>query len=106
MRVQATKKMTGELNKVAKRTGKPYRFEHATMDTDRYKWLVDYDIFSAYDWGDYDINTGKMRAIMVVYDDELYAIPRYITTRELNGIFKTGDTLDNFINRVIDEVEI
>lgn len=106
MRVQATKKMTGELNKVAKRTGKPYRFEHTTMKPNVYEWLVDYDIFNAYDYGDYDISTGLMRAIKVVYPEEFYAIPRYITTRELHGLYESGDTLESFINRVIDEVEI
>ena len=106
MRVSATKTMARELNKAGKKAGVPYRFEHITMDTNAYKWNVDYDVFRAYDYGDYDISTGKMRAIMVVYPSEYYAVPRYLTTYELHGLYKNGDTLESFMDRVLDSVEI
>lgn len=106
MRVQATKTMTRELNKVAKASGIPYRFEYIEVPLDTYKWKVNYDYFEAYDYGDFDISTGKCKAIEVVYPSSWYACPQYITTARLHKVYEAGDTLESFINRVIEDVEI
>lgn len=75
-----------------------------TMSTDIYRMWVTYDIFSAQN--DYDFNAGKYKVLKVVYPDSFYAIPRYITTKELNDEFrkrgiKTANELVNMLNEMI-----
>ena len=106
MRIQATKVMTNALNKGAREYGKEYAFRHITATPQEYERYVDRDLFTAEDYGDYDINTGKFRAIAVVYPDDCYAMPRYLTTRELNREFVKGDTYESYIKRVLESVEI
>lgn len=105
MRIAATNKMTAALNAAARKAGKVYKFAYATMDTGAYAWNVG-DIWSAYDYGDYNGKTGKMRAVRVDYPYDYYAAPRYLTTRELNAAYVAGDTFDKYMSRVIDLVEI
>lgn len=106
MRVAATKKMAGTLNKAAKTAGYPFTFEHFTVGVDTYRAHVDCDVWSAYDYGDFDGATGTMRAIEVIYPSEYCACPQYLTTRRLHGEYRKGDTIESFINRVLESVEI
>lgn len=105
MRIAATKKMVAVLNRAAVAAGKPYKFSYSTLNTGAYAWSVG-DIWAAYDYGDYNSRTGKMRAVRVSYPYEYYAAPRYISTAELSSIYRAGDTLDGFISRVFDRVDI
>ena len=76
------------------------------MPAPAYSTYVDWDIFAAYDHGDYNISTGKFRAIMAMYAPDCYAVPRYITTKELNSLYQAGDTIDSYTERVIDYMTI
>lgn len=105
MRIAATNKMVAALNRAAREAGKSFKFVYATMDTGAYAWNVG-DIWTAYDYGDYNASTGKMRAVRVSYPCDYYAMPRYISTAELNDIYEVGDTLAGYISRVLDWVTI
>ena len=105
MRIAATNKMVAALNRAAVAAGKPYKFSYSTMNTGAYAWYVG-DIWAAYDYGDYNSSTGKMRAVRVSYPCEYYAAPRYISTAELNSIYEAGDTLDGYVGKVLDRVSI
>lgn len=106
MLIAATKKMVNELNKAAKAAGRPEKFRHVTMAPDLYKWNVSMDIFGAYDHGDCNYNTGLVRAIRVEYPADWYACDGYITTKQLNKLYRAGDTVETFTARVLEEIEI
>lgn len=106
MKVQATRVMANALNKGAREHGKAYAFRHITVTPQEYERYIDSDLFTAEDYGDYNASTGKLRAIKVVYPDEYYAMPRYLTTRALNREFVSGDTAESYIKRVLESVEI
>jgi len=113
MKVQATKTMTNALNKELKGTRFDglMRFEWVTMGSDIYTRLVSSnfdDIDNDYNW-----NTGKCRAIKVVYPDGYYAMDNYITTRDLLSLFHSGstlydpgDTVETFAMKVFERYEI
>lgn len=105
MRVQATKTMAKTLNKMAKTAGYPYRFEHFTAGTTAYQQSIG-NVWDAYDYGDFDSATGAVRAIEVIYPSEYCAIPQYLTTKRLHDIYRAGDTIESFVKRVLEEVEI
>lgn len=54
----------------------------ATFNSTQYGFYVG-DTFEAEDYGDYDWTKGTFKAIVVIYPDNFYANPRYLTTKEL-----------------------
>ena len=69
------------------------------MTPDKYSVTVDYDLFRHEQ--DYDIKTGLFKALMIDYNPELYALPRYLTTRDLVSIFRNSDkTYEGFCEGV------
>jgi len=54
-----------------------------------YAWHVHYGgIYHAEDHGDYDWKTGKCKAIQIIYPSDYYAMPQYITSKDLNDYFR------------------
>lgn len=47
-----------------------------------------------------------MRAIRVEYPADWYACDGYITTKQLNKLYRAGDTVETFTARVLEEIEI
>lgn len=95
--------MTKEFNKAFKAKGLEYKAKMVHLTTTEYSWQVG-DPFEAEYNGDY---TDKgYKAIMIKYPDEYYACPRFMSTQELNDIFRKGDTLESFMAKIIDTVEI
>jgi hypothetical protein len=82
-----------------------YKISLVKIPRERYIALVDCDIFA--NDIDYDMRTGNMKAILVEYPIEYYAMPRYVTTRELQRIFRESDhSYDGFKRSLIDNIEI
>lgn len=111
MKIASTKTMADLLNKEAKKMGVSDRhFRYITVPSDTYKMFIDMDIWEAEDNGDYLWQTGKLRAIEVEYPDEYCACNAYLTTKELNRIFKHNrggiETAEDFAKIVIEEMEI
>lgn len=109
MRLKCTKVLASTINKWRKEL----RIESAqlvTMPIERYRMEVDYDVFSAEDYGDTDYDDeGRMivKAIRIDYPCEYYATPRYLTTKELvtewrrmNG--RTMDDLKRIIKNIVE----
>lgn len=103
MRVEASKTMTRELKKAI--TG--YEFCYIELNPDAYSW----NVASIWD-NEIDLKYTKegkpvFRAIKVIYPPEFYAMPYYLTTRELNKIFRNSNkTLEGFMNEVKAAIEI
>lgn len=111
MKIASTKIMATLLNKIAKEMGITDRhFRYITVSPEVYKRYVDIEIYNAYDNGDYNWETGKIRAIEVEYPSEYYANNNYLTTKDLNRIFKryksSIENADDFAKKVIEEMEI
>ena len=105
MRIAATTTMAATLNKEFRRRGWDYKARQVWLKAQQYSWNVG-DIYDAEDYGDYNDEKDAYRAIVVIYPDDYYACPRYITTRDLNRLFSKGDTLDTYAARVAEDCEI
>lgn len=111
MKIASTKAMATLLNKMTKEMGITDRhFRYITLTPEVYKRYVDIEIYNAYDNGDYNWETGELRAIEVEYPSEYYANNNYLTTQELNRIFRwyksSIKNADDFAKKVIEEMEI
>ena len=54
-----------------------------------YGWQVHYDgEYHAEQYGDYDYKTGLCKAIKILYPADYYAMPNYITTKDLKDYYK------------------
>ena len=77
--------------------------EVVEMSENMYRMWVTYDIFAAEK--DYDSSTGMYKAIKLTYPEGYYAMPRYLTTSELNKEFRrmrveTKDELVTMLKRM------
>ncbi len=102
MRVQATKTMAKAINDY---TGKKtFSARYVEMNTDNYKFYVG----SFFDnIMDYNSAKGVMVAIEITYPAEYYAMPRFLTTKDLDRAFRESDrTFEGFMDRVKEECEI
>ena len=103
MRVEATKTLTAWLNNQFKQHNIPYKAVYATMTQREYDWQVG-DTSMEYD---YNFTTGKYRVIKILYPDNYYACPQYLTTTLLLKLARNihGDANLSYKN-IITEIEI
>ena len=94
MKIQVSKVFANFINKTAKELNFSVTAEVVTVSRDYYVINVCYDLFGALDYGDYDVTTGKVKAIMLTYPEEFYACPRFLTTKELNKEFERDGVKD------------
>ena len=104
MQVKVSKTMVKFLNNNLLKS-KGYKAVFNEMTTDQYFLSVSYDIMDHEN--DYNYNTGKMKSIKILYPDNYYAVPRFLTTNDLVKIFKNSDkTVQGFLNELWNEIEI
>ena len=82
MNIKATKTFTKELNKHLTSAKAYYR----ELTRHEYAMQVDYDLYS--NEIDYSPKTGRFSVIQIEYPESYYAMPKHLTTRELNRIFR------------------
>ena len=87
MKVKVSKVFANFINKTAKELNIKVTAKVVEYSQNEYKWNVDYNLFRAYDYGDYNIENGKYKAIMLLYPEEYYATPKFLTTCELTKEF-------------------
>ena len=96
--------MAAAINRAAAAAGMPYKIIHCTMPQKMYAWHVGSAWENETDW---NATTGKMRVIKVLYPDEWYAMPRYLTTKDLQRLaYESDRTYDGFMNTVLKDIEI
>ena len=100
MQVRVTKKMA---NEITKRTG--YSASVVKFTYPEYQQYV--TLYPEYEDSDYDIETELFSAIRILYPEEDYACPKYLTSRDLNRMYylSTG-AIDDFFRVVKKEIEI
>lgn len=107
MKVMVSKTMCRELNKYAQTQPifNQYEFQFDELSRRLYEWNVNMDSYK-YE-NDYQVDKGLFKFIRVVYPDDYYAMPRYLTTNDLERCFQHSDgTYQSFMNEVMREVEI
>lgn len=101
MKVKATHPMV----KLMQQATPNYDIRLVKMTTDQYKMMVDIDIFNHE--ADYNDRTGMMQVIRVGYPANYYAMPRYVTTKDLNRVFRNSDhTIEGFTKALIEDIAI
>lgn len=82
-----------------------YKFYLLKMGIDQYRISVDLDIFE--NESDYSPEKNEMKVLQIVYPSEYYAMPAYLTTRQLNRLFTMSDhTAAGFIEEVRKKIEV
>lgn len=88
MKVKVSKTFAAYINKAAKELGFKVEASVVTMSGRAYKMNVSMDLYEAEGTGDYDYVEDEAKAIRVEYPAEYYAMPKYITTAELNREYR------------------
>ena len=102
MIVVVTKKMADAINKRVSKMG--YTAIMETMTPNEYSIKVG-NVFHHDE--DYNITTGRMQVIMIIYPDNYYAMPHYLTTKELRAAYHNSNgTYDGFMDEIAELVEI
>lgn len=102
MLVAVTKKMADAINKRVKQMG--YAAVIESMTPNEFSIKIG-NVFMHDE--DYDITTGTMQVIKIIYPDSYYAWPRYLTTKELRSIYKNSNrTYEGFMEELAEMVEI
>ena len=106
MRVQVSKTLTTWLNNQFKQHNIPYKAIYTTLSQREYDWQVGDTSMDTLEY-EYNFTTGKYRVIKILYPDNYYACPNYLTTsiliRLAQGIH--GDA-NLFYKNIITEIEI
>ena len=105
MKVQVSKVFASFINQVAKDRNLNFSAEVVEIPSNSYGFLIGH-YWSAYN--DYNAKTGQFRAICIQYPREYYAPNRYISTNELNRLFRFYgvETVDDLSNMIADEFSI
>lgn len=105
MKVKVSKVMADTLNKEAKRQNKLFHFFYTEMDYEHYRYLVDFDVIDHAN--DYNVEKDILKVIKIVYPDNCYCSPNYLTTNDLTKMAQNAkNSYEEFINNVFDNVEI
>ena len=94
MKIKVSKAMAKFINECAKEMGFKVSAKVVEYGMNEYKWNVDYDLFRAYDYGDYDVCKGTYKAILLTYPASYYAASVHLTTYQLNSEMKRYNVCD------------
>ena len=96
--------MEKAINSYFKENGIEYNAEYLLLTPRTYDLYVGN---SDYNEEDFDVEKEMMRTIVIYYPSEMYAIPKYLTTNELTGIYRRSNrTMKGFMNDLYEEVRI
>lgn len=91
---------------------KDHQVKLIKLDPRQYGWQVHHNGADyAESVGDYDYNTGLCKAIQIIYPPDFYAMPAYVTTKDLKDYYKEcesgGDvTLERYKKTILNNLEV
>ena len=88
MKIKVSKAFAKFINDTAKELGFEVFAKVVELSTNQYKINVDYDLFRAYDYGDFNSAKGTYKALCLSYPESYYSCGQYLSTYELNQEFK------------------
>lgn len=94
MKIKVSKVFADFINQTAKELNFKVSAKVVELSENVYRFHVDSNIFNAYDNNDYNINNGKIKAIMLVYPENYFSAPNYLTTYQLTKEFKRRNVSD------------
>jgi hypothetical protein len=98
-----TKKMTAAINKAIRPAG--MKAEYIELDARDYILQVSYEPLRHQE--DYRPGRLKYAAIRITYPDTYYAMPQYLTTRDLLSCYRMSDkTLNGYLHQVQEAISI
>ena len=108
MKIKVSKTFAKFINDTAKELNFKVSAKVVELSENSYRWNVDSDIFRALDYGDYDISNRTGKAIMLVYPEDYFACPNYLTTYQLTQEFKRNSvsSLEDLKNMIKNMCEI
>lgn len=71
-----------------------YEVKVVELTDDEYQALVGESVYEAEGWGDFNQKTRATKAIQISYPDDHYALPRYLSTKEIHHTFKGITTIE------------
>lgn len=106
MKVKVSKVFANFINKAAKELGFKAEASVVTMSERGYRLNVGLDaMLDAQDNGDYDWCEDEYKVIKVLYPEEYYAMPKYLTTASLNKEYRRrGVTTDAELKEMVKEM--
>lgn len=105
MKIQATKRFVNVLNENIKKFPGVNRFE-LIDDLDLYNYKIKVDLDPFRNEVDFDARTGYFKAILCIYEHFMHAYPVFITTRELNELYKPGNAWIDYVKALSDYLEV
>lgn len=94
MKIKVSKVFADFINKTAEELNFSVHAQVVNLTENNYRLNVDYNIWDAQAYGDYNSNKGTFKAIRLSYPDDFCACPHYLTTKELNKEFKRLNVSD------------
>ncbi len=105
MRVKVSKLMADTIRKKCKAAGVECKVSVERYPMDAFGRSIDTDLLG--NESDFEDTTNSFKVIKIVYPDNLYAMPSYLTTKGLARIYKYSDkTYDGFFREVLKAIEI
>lgn len=109
MKCKVTNKMVEVLKEALP---KDYEVKLLKLTPDEYKRFVHYDgLYFADEVGDYDYKNNLCKVIKILYPADFYAMPAYITTKDLREYYDDAKTdgivtIDNYKKALFAGIEV
>lgn len=104
MKIKVSKVFAKHIEKVLDIEG--YKVEVTELTDDQYQALVGESVYTAEQWGDFNYKTRATKAIRIEYPEDYYALPRYLSTREINQMFKGISTIEELNTEIVNALTI
>lgn len=83
-----------------------YRVNVIELSDDNYQALVGESVYTAEQWGDFNEKTRGTKVIEIQYPAEYYALPRYLSTYEINKTFKGITTIEELNTEIVNALTV
>ena len=97
MKIKVSKVFAKHIEKVLPE----YTVRVIELSDDNYQALVGESVYTAEQWGDFNEKTRGTKVIKIEYAPEDYASPRYLSTYEINKIFKGITTIADLNSEIV-----
>ena len=98
-------KVSNPMKKLINDLSDNFKCELVKMSIKEYEYSVDYNALEHEN--DYNYETLQFKVLRIVYNSELYACDRYLTTNDLVRIFRNSDkTYEGFKSELLGYLEI
>ena len=102
MKIKVSKVFAKHIEKVLPE----YTVRVIELSDESYQALVGESVYTAEQWGDFNEKTRATKVIEIQYPAEYYALPRYLSTYEINQIFKGINTIEGLNTEIVNALSL